>query len=159
MKRSVRALGIGLAMAQLCCAGGSKHRSDLHKPTYREYFAFKQGWTDELLEPNYLPFMLHRYDAGDAAGDWLYLCRWPDSEMPLPVHVADVEIPDALQDEFTRRDPAAYTAAVRAALATWEEALEGVVRFRMVEDPTQARLREVLKGVVAPEPETMRRGF
>ncbi|TDJ14903.1 MAG: matrixin family metalloprotease [Deltaproteobacteria bacterium] len=159
MTRSVRALGIGLALAQLCCAGGSKHPAVPHIPTYREYFSFKQGWTDELLEPNYLPFMLHRHDAGDAAGDWLYLCRWTDSEMPLTVHVADVEIPDALQGEFTRRDPAVYTAAVRAALATWEEALEGVVRFRIVEDPRQARLRVVLQGAVAPVPEPMRTVF
>ena len=73
--------------------------------------------------------------------------------MPIPVYVTPAVIPDALQDEFHPRDPAAYEAGVREAIRTWERELEGHVRFRLVEDESDARLVIRLRGERAPAPE------
>jgi hypothetical protein len=61
--------------------------------------------------------------------------------MPIAVAVEAVEIPEAVQDEFDPVDPARFAEAVWRALTTWEEALEGLVSFRRVNDPADARLR------------------
>jgi len=121
-------------------------------PTRQDYAAFAAAWP-ELLEPNYLPFVLHRTESGSPEGDLLFFCRWPDEAMPLAVHIVRPEIPDALQDEFSPREPSDYPAAVKKALSTWEGHLEGLVSFRVVEDPSEARLTVRLLGERAPEPE------
>jgi predicted Zn-dependent protease len=120
-----------------------------YRPDRRDYAAFRAAWPD-VLEPNYLPFMVHRIPQSGGRGDALVLCRWSDSDMPLAVHVSAPEIPDSLQDEFFPRDPAGYVDAVERALAAWERELEELVRFERVADPRQARLRIVLVAEPAP---------
>ena len=41
-----------------------------YEPDRREYLAFREGWPD-LIEPNYLPFMVHRFEGDAARGDVL----------------------------------------------------------------------------------------
>ncbi|HVH18421.1 MAG TPA: matrixin family metalloprotease [Myxococcota bacterium] len=118
-------------------------------PGRHDYIAFRAAWPD-LHEPNYLPFMSHRVPRGGGLPDALVFCRWDDSEMPLPVHVATPVIPASLEDEFELIDPAAYVAAVDRALATWEREMEGLVRFQRVDDPADARIEIVLRGEAAP---------
>jgi hypothetical protein len=144
---------VGLALALAACSSATTPEEPTptpYRPTGRDYAAFASAWPD-LLEPNYLPFMVHRASVGD--GELLFFCRWPDDAMPLAVHVGDPVIPAALQDEFHPREPARYAEAVRRALATWEGALEGLVRFRLVEREGDASLRVRLIPERAPVPE------
>lgn len=145
--------GLGLLLALSACTGtppggpGARYH-----PTRVDYVAFASAWPD-LLEPNYLPFMVHRAAGGEAEGDVLFFCRWPDSAMPLAVWVTRPEIPEEIQDEFAPRGPATYVRAVESALATWERELEGLVRFRAVESAERAQLTLRLLGERAPVPE------
>lgn len=123
-----------------------------YQPDRRDYAVFRAAYP-EVLEPNYLPFMVHRVAEDDARGDSLIFCRWPDAAMPLRVWVGAPEIPDSLQDEFDPRDPAVFVQAVERALSTWERELEGLVRFRMVAKPSQAQIAVRLIGEPAPIPE------
>lgn len=118
-------------------------------PDRRDYAAFRAAHP-EVLEPNYLPFMLHRFAAPNGDGDWLVLCRWPDESMPIPVHIAPPEIPEELQNEFHPIPSAVYVNRVASALADWETQLEGLVRFNRVSDPAQAKLRVRVLGEQAP---------
>jgi predicted Zn-dependent protease len=127
-----------------------------YRPSWRDYAAFAAAWPD-LLEPNYLPFMLHRAAGDDGRGDLLFFCRWDAADMPLRVHVGPVAIPDALQDEFSPREPAQYDRAVKAAFATWERELEGLVSFRLVERASEADVAVQLHAARAPEPDASRR--
>jgi hypothetical protein len=148
--RAAALLAAGLAL--IGCPGPLRHEPPApYHPTRLDYAAFARAWPD-LLEPNYLPFMLYRAPGG-GQGDYLFFCRWPDSAMPLAVYVSAPVIPEELQDEFAPRDPSAYVAAVEDALATWERELEGLVRFREVDDAGQARLTVRLRGERAPVPE------
>lgn len=124
-----------------------------YRPDRRDYAAFRAAWPN-LLEPNYLPFMVHRVPLGGAAGDAMVFCRWAKERFPLAVHIAAPEIPDALQDEFHPKPPEHYVTAVRVAIETWERNLEGLVRFRYVDDPVDADLRVELIGGVGPAPES-----
>ena len=168
MRRGRLALGVA-AILGLCLAGsapwaepvdrsgGSLQPSRLggpdrhYQPDRRDYEAFRAAHPD-LLEPNYLPFMLHRKPGGRVAGDELILCRWEASRMPLAVHVPLPAIPAALQNEFDPRAPETYRRAAHDALGLWQDELEGEVRFRVVQDPLQADLRIVLRGERAPIP-------
>ena len=133
------------------CGGGAGERAAVpYRPNRLDYAAFASAWP-ELLAPNYLPFMVHRAPGG-VGGDILFFCRWPDSAMPLPVHITPARIPADLQDEFAPRNPADYESAVKSALATWERELEGLVRFRLVDDPDSAQLTLALQGARAPVP-------
>lgn len=114
--------------------------------------AFREAWP-EILEPNYLPFMVHRWPGEAASGDVLLLCRWPDDAMPLRVHLEQTSIPDDLQNEFDPVDPERFVRAMERALRTWEEALEGLVSFRVVGRAEDAQLRLRLRAERAPEPE------
>jgi hypothetical protein len=118
----------------------------------RDYLAFREAYPD-LLEPNYLPFMVHRKPGTAAAGDLLIFCRWPAERMPLRFFIDEPVIPEALQDEFRPVDPSAYTEAVERAIAVWESDLEGLVTFERVEDPDEAMLHFRLLAEVAPTPE------
>jgi hypothetical protein len=135
--------------------GGAEPPAPPYHPTRWDYATFRAAHPD-VLEPNYLPFMVHRIPGG-AEGDALVLCRWPDEAMPLPVYVVPPEIPDALQDEFVPREPQAYVDAALRALRTWERELDGHVRFRLAESPQQARLVLRVVGAEAPEPDPERR--
>ncbi len=123
-----------------------------YQPDRRDYMAFRAAWPD-VLEPNYLPFMVHRKPSDAASGDLLLFCRWPEESMPIPVFVEEPAIPEALQNEFAPVAPELLTAAMRRALATWEEALEGLVSFRLVDTREEALLRLRLLPERAPSPE------
>jgi len=117
-------------------------------PDRRDYAAFRAAWPD-LHEPNYLPFMAHRI-ASEDGGSALVFCRWDDAEMPLPVYIEPPVIGESLQNEFDPHDPARYVAAVEHALATWEREMDGLVRFRRVDQPGDARIEIRLRGEAAP---------
>jgi len=166
-------LGCSLLVVTLWCAaaagcghGGSRslapgegRASDLaYRPDRRDYAAFREAWPD-LLEPNYLPFMVHRFEGDAARGDVLVFCRWPDDALPLRVYVQPPDLDPSVQDEFRPVDPQTLVDAVGRALDEWEEQLEGRVRFVRVTSPDEARLRMRLHGDRAPEPVPGRRVY
>ncbi len=124
-----------------------------YEPDRRDYGAFREAHPS-LLEPNYLPFMVHRIPLDDAAGDALVFCRWDGARQPLRVHIEPPRIPDSLQDEFDPKPAHHYVTAVRAAFETWERNLEGLVRFRYVDTALRADIRVALRGEVGPAPES-----
>ncbi len=142
------------------CASGSRGPDDapaelsgeLYRPDRRDYIAFREGYP-EVLDPNYLPFMVHRKPGNYASGDLLLFCRWPAETMPLPVYIEEAVIPDALQNEFDPVDPVRFTEAVARALDTWEAELEGLVAFQRVESPEEALLKLRVLAEEAPTPE------
>ena len=120
----------------------------------RDYDAFRAahpGWAAALAEPNYLPFLAHALPEEGGVTD-LVLCRWESRDLPLAVAIEAPRIPDELQDEFAPRAPAEYVAAAERALAAWEAALGGLLRFRRVAAPAAARLRLRLLAERAPAP-------
>lgn len=142
-----------LAAATLLAGCASLHEPGApYTPDRRDYAAFRAAHAD-VLEPNYLPFMVHRVPQSGGRDDVMIFCRWSDEEMPLPVYIEAPEIPEELQNEFDPRDPQLYVRGSEAALETWEEHLEGLVRFRRVFSPDDARLRLTLVGARAPVPE------
>ena len=162
-RRAVRALlscaaGAGLA-ATLGCATPSLSTGSPasiawgdYQPDRRDYAAFRAAYP-EILDPNYLPFMVHRFPIDDAGGDAMVFCRWAEERFPLRVYIAAPVIPEALQDEFHPKPPEHYVTAVRVAVETWERNLEGLVRFRYVDTPEEADVRVELRGEVGPVPE------
>jgi len=123
-----------------------------YSPSRIDYEAFRDSLGErgeDLLEPNYLPFMAHRFRSGDDE-DLLVLCRWPDASMPLGVYAATPEIPEALQYEFNGWSTESYEQGVFEALAMWERELEGLVLFRRVLTPGEAELEIRLLPEVAP---------
>jgi hypothetical protein len=149
----VRRLAAGLVLLLAGCSTPGTASLEAYVPNRRDYAAFRAGFPQLLLEPNYLPFMAHRFPQQDGRDDLLVLCRWDESEMPLAVFVEPPSIPDSLQDEFDPRDPEDYVAGALRALRTWESHLEGLVRFRRVDRAEQARLHISLVGQRAPVPE------
>jgi predicted Zn-dependent protease len=97
--------------------------------------------------------MAHRLPGRDGGADEMVFCRWPAEQMPLAVHVDAPRIPSKLQDEFHPVAPAVFRDAVVRALEVWEEQLEGLVRFRLVDRRRDADLVLRLRGEVAPSPE------
>ncbi len=153
--RRGRAAGLLLlaALAAGACAEPGAPGGEIpYRPDRRDYAAFRAAHPD-LLEPNYLPFMVHRIPSEGPEGDYLVFCRWSAESMPLPVYIGSPSLPEALQDEFHLQDPAAYVAAVEAALSEWEGELEDLVRFRRVARPEQAWLEIALVGEEAPVPD------
>jgi hypothetical protein len=128
---------------------GNSPPSPAYQPDRRDYATFRAAWPD-LLEPNYLPFMVHRVARGPGLPDALVFCRWDDADMPLPVWIEPPVVPESLQDEFSPRDTAGYVAAVEHALATWEREMDGLVRFRRVGSAGEARIAISLRGEAAP---------
>jgi hypothetical protein len=127
-----------------------------YQPDRRDYAAFEAAFPD-LLEPNYLPFMVHRVPGDGPDGDALVFCRWSASDMPLPVYIGSPEIPAKLQDEFDPKQSGAYVAAVAAALSMWQRDLEGLVAFRRVATAAEARLVLNLVAARAPTPDPERK--
>ncbi len=142
-------LGIaGVALG--CAARGEFAVSSLpYTPDRHDYRAFRE-LHPELLEPNYLPFMLHRFRASKVEGDVLAFCRWPLEDMPIPVYVPRPVISEAVQNEFDPKDPDAYVAAVGAALDVWEAGLGGLVGFERVDRREDARLQITLVAKEGP---------
>jgi len=122
-----------------------------YAPDRRDYISFREAHPN-LLEPNFLPFMVHRFPGDDAAGDALIFCRWADEQMPIAVYVEPPSLGPDVQDEFHPRDPRDYAEAAAEGLRVWERELEGLVRFRRVERPEDAELRLRVLGQVAPVP-------
>jgi len=162
LRRALPPAGVGAAagVALLAFLGGAgcspiapppAARPAAFRPTRLDYAAFRAAFPD-LPEPNYLPFVLHRVAARDARGDALVFCRWSRAQMPLRVSVEPPVIPESLQDEFQPVAPQVFTDAVQAALAAYEAALDGEVRFERVASPDEATLRVRLVGEVAPAP-------
>jgi predicted Zn-dependent protease len=151
-------LAASLALGVWGCATGGELPlfDEPYTPDPRDYLAFRGPETD-LLEPNYLPFMVYRFREPGGEADVLAFCRWPRDAMPLPVYIAPPSIPAALQDEFSPRDPAAYVEAVEAALAIWERELEGLVGFRQVAERERAQLELTLVAREGPEPDPDRK--
>jgi hypothetical protein len=152
-----RSAGAGLALVLALAGGCAGWRTDSeppapYRPDRRDYQEFRAAHPD-LLEPNYLPFMVHRVPGAGGGDDALVICRWPLSVMPLPVFIETPDIPETLQDEFRPRDPAGFVAAVEEALDLWERDLEGLVRFERVGVPGEAGLVLALVGEEAPAPE------
>jgi len=158
VRRALRAAAaVALASALAGCAGGrgAEERPAPYRPDRRDYAAFR-GAHPEILEPNYLPFMVHRIPGEEGRGDALVFCRWSRDDMPLSVYVGSPDIPDEIQDEFDPKDPAAYVEAVEAALGMWESELEGLVRFRRVATPGEAQLALMLNAAEGPKPDPER---
>lgn len=151
--RAAVAVAVALASALAGCAGerGPGENRLPYRPDRRDYATF-QAAHPEILEPNYLPFMVHRIPGEGVDGDALVFCRWSQDDMPLSVYIEPPDIPEALQDEFSPKDPASYVAAAEAALRMWERDLEGLVRFRRVTTPGKAELALVLIAAEGPTP-------
>jgi len=154
-RRRARAAS-ALAVCALACAG----RPELEEarverappaPDRREYLAFRAAHPD-VIEPNYLPFMLHRVPDAGPAGDLLLLCRWDEARMPLRVAIETPRIPEALQDEFHPTAPERYADAAARALVVWERALGGLVRFERAEPGARADIEVRLTPARAPTP-------
>ena len=132
-------------------SGGSAGSDWPYRPDRRDYIAFREAHPG-ILEPNYLPFMLHRFAGGGPEGDVLVLCRWDGGQMPIEVFVEQPVIPEALQHDVHPTRASAFATAVEGALREWERELEGLVRFRLVDDATTAALQVRLLGERAPTP-------
>lgn len=122
---------------------------ELYWPDRRDYAAFQSAYPD-LLEPNYLPFMVHRLPGNSVTGDDLVFCRWPAERMPLRVYIRPPIIPESLQDEFRPVLPGRFVEAVAGVLEVWEAELEGLVRFQRVAEADDADLEVRIRGETAP---------
>jgi hypothetical protein len=142
-------VGEGDAYEESLAATEKPPRAEPYVPDRRDYAAFESAHSD-LLEPNYLPFMVHRIPGTAVVGDDLVFCRWPAERMPLRVYINRPVIPESLQDEFRPIDPALYSEAVARSLDVWESELEGLVRFVQVSEAAQADLEVRLRGETAP---------
>ena len=151
--RRIGALAGGLLLVSSSCAGpvATPSRTSF-TPSRFDYAAFRRGFP-ELPEPNYLPFMVHRFALADGERDVLVFCRWDDARFPLAIHVEPPVIGADVQDEFQPEEDASYVEALDGAIASWEGALPQVVRFRRVERVEDADLRLRLIGERGPAPE------
>ncbi len=107
-----------------------------YHPDRRDYATFREAHPG-LLEPNYLPFMVHRFRRNAAVGDALVFCRWSESQMPILVHLETPDIPASLQDEFRPRDPELYREAGSAARRGGGRASRGGARRHIGEMGTR----------------------
>lgn len=144
----MRAAVLGLLLAG-CALAPEAPPEPSYTPNRSDYLAFREGRA-ALLEPNYLPFMLHGVAGGEASPPAVILCRWDADQMPLAVEVVVPDIPAALQHDVHPRGTEEFVAAARSALRVWERELEGLVTFRMVEPGELADLRIRLLAERAP---------
>ena len=144
----MRAAVLGLALAGCALSPGPPPVAP-YVPSRLDYLAFREAHT-ELHEPNYLPFMLHRFPREGPEGDLLVLCRWDAAQMPIAVRIDPPVIPSELQHEVHPRSPQAFVAAAAHALRVWERELEGLVTFRRVARGEPSDLTIRLLGERAP---------
>ena len=131
-----------------------------------DYLAFREVWP-EVLEPNYLPFMVydvpaHRVSALEELGVRLGLvaepprrlvfCHWTPDDMPLAVWVEPPAALETIEEVTEPGAPERYVEAVEEALATWQRDLDGAVRFEPAADPEAADFVVRLLAERAPEP-------
>jgi hypothetical protein len=103
----MKARTLVLCVSMALCASGCAHYAvpsyEPFLPSRHDYDAFRGSHpdvADQLLEPNYLPFMAHRMEVAGKNEDVVVFCRWDESEFPLAVHVEPPRILPELQDEF-----------------------------------------------------------
>jgi len=131
-----------------------------------DYLAFREVWP-EVLEPNYLPFMVydvpaHRVSALEGLGVRLGLvaepprrlvfCHWTPDDMPLAVWIEPPAALEAIEEVTEPGAPERYVEAVEEALATWQRDLDGAVRFVPAADAEAADFVVRLLAERAPEP-------
>ena len=155
MSRVRVAIVAGLAAAAVSCGSWAVPSSERFRPTRFDYETFRASRApDDLLEPNYLPFMAGRYTPKVGEQDLLVLCRWDAERFPLAVRVEAPRFDASLEDEFDAgKDASAYVAAAWKALDDWQNALDGLVTFRRVGGNDSADLTIRLIGQVGPAPE------
>src|SRR4029453_15921427 len=159
------------AAVLLACAFGWGCAEDAEAPppyvhNRDDYFAFR-ATHPELLEPNYLPFMVYEVPAhpeglasrlrgwlggGKRQGRRLVFCHWQPEDMPLQGWIEPPRGLGAVQGAPSLRSPERYVAAVEQALATWQRDLDGAVRFETAASAADADLEIQLRGERAPEP-------
>lgn len=115
-------------------------------PSRIDYEAFRV-LHPELEEPNYLPFMAHRFSTDEE--DWIVFCRFDDARFPLKVHI---ETPTIDVELGAPRDPLGqeFVTAAAQAVAAWEEALPATHRMVRTPDRSQADLIVHLRGERGP---------
>jgi hypothetical protein len=160
MRRAVLAL---LALAA-CAADPDAKRPYLHNRD--DYFAFRAAHPD-VLEPNYLPFMVYDVPARPegAALRWLrrlglakagerrlVLCHWQAEDMPLSVWIEPPRGLDRFEEDTNPPPAERYVAAVERALDGWQRDLDLAVRFEPAASRDGADLEIRLLGERAPEP-------
>lgn len=145
---------VALASTAISCGPFAVPSSERFRPTRFDYEAFRSPRdADEILEPNYLPFMAGRYTPKQGGDDLLVFCRWEVTKFPLAVHVESPRFDAALANEFdAQKEPKAFVDAAWAALDAWQEALGGVVTFRRVGGNESPDLTIRLLGEVGPAP-------
>jgi predicted Zn-dependent protease len=166
-RRPLAVLVLGLAAATASLAAGEPYRHNR-----ADYDAFRIVYP-EVLEPNYVPFMLHEVPARplsaweqlqDGVAEWLggppvdvpkrlIVCRWAHEDLPLQVFIEPPATTDLGEDEMRPAAPEDFVAAVTRALERWEEDLEGLVAFAPVDSPEAADLHIRILGEVAPTPD------
>lgn len=159
MARAGSRLALLLAVCALGCAtgreserkppAGERALPQRYQPDRRDYATFAAAHV-ALPEPNYLPFMVHRFGRPGGLGDVLVTCRFDPGQMPIRVFVEPPVFDPSVQNEFVPVRAESYIEAVDQALEIWEEALDGLVRFERVERRAEGRLRVELIGREAP---------
>jgi len=154
-----------LALLALACAG-DRDGAEPYIHNRDDYFAFRAAHP-ELLEPNYLPFMVYDVPARPPGlvarlGAWLGLaapaerrlvfCHWQPEDMPLAVWIEPPRGLEAVDEDPHPPAPERYVEMVQQALATWERDLDGAVRFEAAKSTAAADLEIILLGERAPEP-------
>jgi len=161
----MRAAGLLVLAAAFACAAGGHDAAGEYVHNRDDYLAFRDT-RPEVLEPNYLPFMVYEVPARPLSG-WrrlltslglqapperrLVFCHWEPEDMPLSVWIEPPVGLDAIEEK-PGRDPARYVEAVEQALATWQTDLDGAVRFERASTPEAADLELRLLAERAPEP-------
>jgi predicted Zn-dependent protease len=121
------------------------------RPTRFDYEAFLVAHPG-IPEPNYLPFMAHRFEL-ESGDDAVLFCRWEDDRFPLAVWVEPPQIEASLQNEFDPKEPGAFAEAAWRALEAWTEAFPDRTLFRRAASADEADLRIELVGAEGPAPE------
>jgi predicted Zn-dependent protease len=155
MRALAAALLAGLALATSACGPYAKPSREPFLPSRYDYERFRAEHPelgDQLLEPNYLPFMAHRMEVAGRDEDVILFCRWDEDRFPLAVHVEPPRIGANLQSEFQPQDPGAYVDAAWRALESWQQAAGGRVSFGRAASWTDAELKVELVGEQGPAP-------
>jgi predicted Zn-dependent protease len=150
------ALLAGTALATSACGPYAKPSREPFLPSRYDYEQFRAAHpelADQIVEPNYLPFMAHRMEVAGRDEDVIVFCRWEEDRFPLSVHVEPPRIGAELQSEFQPQDPGLYVEAAWRALESWQQAAAGRVSFGRAASWTEADLKVELVGERGPAPE------
>lgn len=116
-------------------------------PSRIDYEAFRV-LHPELEEPNYLPFMAHRFSTDDE--DWIVFCRFDDARFPLKVHIEIPTISDDLAVAGTST-AAEFVDEARRAVEKWQQALPAKHRLVDARNAAGADLVVRLRGERGPQ--------